>query len=306
LSRPWKREFSDREINQMNALAVAQSYFDAWIHRDADGIIAAFTEGGTYSDPTVGQGISREATADYARGLWDAFPDLTFEIISNAETGPDTVVAQWLMRGTNTGSLQGLPPTGRSVAVPGADFIQVEGDKIRSVQGYFDSRAVPEQLGLQVVVQPNAIGPFVFGTSVLVQTGKNIKPGAFGITMLQGRSDEEVQKISQLSQEIVKEMLEMQGFISWMGMKVGHRMMTVTAWETLEDHRQMYSGGTHPEAVQKFLGPELAAGGMTSVWSAGRFIAYVRCPACMQMVNLEKAKGKCPCGEALPEPLPYW
>ena len=30
----------------MNALAVAQRYFDAWIHRDAGGIIAAFTEGG--------------------------------------------------------------------------------------------------------------------------------------------------------------------------------------------------------------------------------------------------------------------
>jgi hypothetical protein len=26
-----------------------------------------------------------KATADYARGLWDVFPDLTFEIISNAE-----------------------------------------------------------------------------------------------------------------------------------------------------------------------------------------------------------------------------
>ena len=39
----------------MNALAVAQRYFDAWIHRDADGIIAVFTEDGTYSDPTAGQ-----------------------------------------------------------------------------------------------------------------------------------------------------------------------------------------------------------------------------------------------------------
>ena len=290
----------------MNALAVAQGYFDAWTHRDADGIIAAFTEGGTYSDPSVGQGISREATANYARGLWDAFPDLTFEIISNAETEPGTVVAQWLMRGTNTGSLQGLPPTGRAVAVPGADFIKVERDKIRSVQGYFDSRAVPEQLGLQVVVQPNVIGPFAFGTSVLVQTGKNIKPGAFSITMLQARSDEEAQQIGQLSQEIVKEMLEMQGFISWMGMKVGHRMMTATAWETPEDHRQMYTGGTHPGAVQKFLGPELAAGGMTSVWSSGRFTAWVRCPVCMQMVNLGTAPDKCLCGEGLPKPLPYW
>jgi hypothetical protein len=174
------------------------------------------------------------------------------------------------------------------------------------VQGYFDSRAVPEQLGLQVVVQPKAIGPFAFGTSVSVQTGKNIKPGAFSITMLQGRSDDEAEQISQLGREIVKEMLAMQGFISWMGMNVGDRMLTVTAWETPEDHKQLYSGGTHSEAVQKFLGPELAAGGMTSVWSSGRFKVYRRCPSCLKMVDLEKAKGKCACGEALPEPLPYW
>jgi hypothetical protein len=69
----------------------------------------------------------------------------------------------------------------------------------------------------------------------------------------------------------------MQGFISWMAMTVGHRMMTVTAWETPEDHRHMYDGGTHPQAVQKFLGPELAAGGMTSVWSSGRFAARYVC-----------------------------
>ena len=165
------------------------------------------------------------------------------------------------MRGTNTGSLQGLPPTGRSVEVPGADFIEVEGDKIRSVQGYFDSRAVPDQLGLQVVVQPNSVGPFSFGTSTSAQTGKNIRPGAFSITMLEARSDEEVEQIGEISREIVNEMLKMHGFIGWTGIVIGHRMMTVTAWETPEDSRQMHSGGSHPEAVRKFLGPELAAAG---------------------------------------------
>jgi hypothetical protein len=64
----------------------------------------------------------------------------------------------------------------------------------------------------------------------------------------------------------------------------------------------MCNGGTHPQAVQKFLGPELAADRMTSVWSSGRFTTLVRCPACMQMVSLEKAKGTCRCGGALPEP----
>ena len=35
--------------------------------------------------------------------------------------------------------------------------------------------------------------------------------------------------------------------------------------------RQMHGGGTHAEAVRKFLGTELAAGGMTSAWISGRF-----------------------------------
>jgi hypothetical protein len=124
--------------------------------------------------------------------------------------------------------------------------------------------------------------------------------------MLEARSDEEAQQIGEISREIVNEMLEMQGFIGWTRMIIGQRMMTVTGWETPEDPRQMHSGGTHPEAVRKFLGPELAAGGMTSVWSSGRFTTYVRCPACARTVNLEKIKGTCQRGEALPGPLPYW
>ncbi len=166
----------------MNAMEIAQRYFEAWNSHDAEAIVGAFAEGGTYSDPTGGQVLHGERLANYAKGLRQAFPDLSFEIISSANAGADMVAAQWLMRGTNTGSLNDLPPTCRTVAVRGSDFIQVEEDKIRSVQGYFDSRAVPEQLGLQVVVQPNVIGPFAFGTTSLVQTGKKTKPGAFSVS----------------------------------------------------------------------------------------------------------------------------
>jgi hypothetical protein len=35
------------------------------------------------------------------------------------------------------------------------------------------------------------------------------------------------------------------------------------------------------------------------VWSSGRFTTQVRCPACARMVNLEKIKGKCQCGEGI-------
>jgi predicted ester cyclase len=59
------------------------------------------------------------------------------------------VAAQWMMRGTHTGSLFGGPPTGRKIALPGADFITVEGDRIRSVRGYFDRKDIADQLGFQ-------------------------------------------------------------------------------------------------------------------------------------------------------------
>jgi steroid delta-isomerase-like uncharacterized protein len=291
----------------MSAMQVAHRYFDAWNRRDAYAIVAAFAEGGTYSDPSAGENLRGDAIAAYAKGLWAAFPDLSFEVVSPVDNGVGLVAAQWMMGGTNTGSMQGLPPTGRSVSVPGAAFIQVEGDRICSVQAYFDSRAVPDQLGLQVVVQPYAIGPFSFGTAVSVQSGKKTKPGAFSITNLHARSDSEVQQIASLNRRTVVEMMRMEGFISWVGMVIGHRMMTVTAWDNPDNPRQLLRDGAHRRAMGRFFGPDLADGGMTSVWIAERIGAmWVRCAACARMVDSSKADGGCACGTPLPEAMAYW
>ena len=65
-----------------------------------------------------------------------------------AQNDSGLVAAEWLMRGTNTGSFNGLPPTGIAITLPGADFVRVEEDKFRSVQGYFDSILLPRTLGL--------------------------------------------------------------------------------------------------------------------------------------------------------------
>ena len=291
----------------MQAMQVARCYFDAWNRRDAEAIVATFVKGGTYTDPSAGEGLVGEAIATYAKTMWSAFPDLVFDIRTVGHTEEGIVAAQWLMRGTNTGSFRGLPPTGRPVVVAGSDFIQVEGDRIRSVQGYFDTRVVPEQLGLQVLIQPHAVGPFAFGTSTSVETGKKSKPGAFSITILQARSDEEIQKIKELSREIATEMLEMPGFMSWVGMTIGPRMRTVTAWETPEHAQQLMRAATHQSAMQKFFGAELASGATTGVWIPGRINAlWVRCTACARMIDSAKSDGTCECGESLPTPMPYW
>jgi steroid delta-isomerase-like uncharacterized protein len=148
----------------MSRIGMAQRYFDAWNAHDGEAIAATFAHGGTYSDPIVSK-LDARATAEYANGLFASFPDLTFDFSPIGLTGDGIVAAQWLRRGTNTAPFQGLPLTGNEITVPGADFIRLGAEGIESVEGYFDTRALPEQLGLDVIVQPSTIGPFAFGTS---------------------------------------------------------------------------------------------------------------------------------------------
>jgi len=294
-------------MGEMEALECAQQYFDAWNRRDADAVLATFTAEGTYCDPASGGRLRDDALKGYMARLWAAFPDLSFEIASKGLAGENLVAAQWIMRGTNTGSMMGLPPTGKSVTVSGADFIRVAGGKIQTVDGYFDSRAVPEQLGLQVVVQPKEIGPFAFGNASRGWAGKNVKPGAFSVTVLEARSPEEIQTVQSQSQGVVEEMLGMNGFLGFVGVTVGNRMMTITAWESTKDPRQLLAGGRHADAMKAFFGTDLASGGFTSVWVPDRInTRWVRCNSCHRMTDHERAAGSCSCGAKLSEPLPYW
>ena len=291
----------------MNALEIAQRYFDGWNRHDPSAVLATMAATGTYTDPGTGGPLSGEAFAGYMKGLFSAFPDVSFEIVSAGLTAPDLVAAQWIMRGTNAGSMNGLPPSGKSIELHGADFIRVADGAIRSVDGYFDSRVIPDQLGLQVVVQPTAIGPFTFGTAVRASAGSTAKPGAFSITAFHARGPDDAKGVGEQSRQIATEMLSMKGFIGYVGVIVGDRMLTISAWENAGDPRQLMRGGQHGDAMKKFFGPELGGGGYTSVMVPDRITTmWVRCTSCQKMVDHATRDGTCTCGAVLPTPIPYW
>lgn len=284
----------------MDPIDLCQHYFDAWNSRDADAILATFAPGGTYADPTTGGPLAGEGIRGYVQGLWSAFPDLGFELGHVAPVGAGRVVGSWRMTGTNAGSMSGLPPTGRRVDLPGVDLIRIGATGIESVDGYFDSAVVPRQLGLQVVVQPEAIGPFSFGTSTVIRTGNTTRPGAVALTELIARSDDEVQQIRELSRQIATEMLGMPGFIGLTASACGRRMSTVSVWDSPESSQQAMRGTTHAQAMARFLGTGLAEGGSTSVWQPLRFGPHWRrCPACGRMSRLAGDQDSCGCGEPL-------
>ena len=291
----------------MTAIEIAQQYFDRWNSRDPAAVLATFVEGGTYSDPASDGPLSGEIFAAYVGGLISAFPDLSFDVISMTSSDDGMVAAQWLMKGTNSGPFRGGPPTGQSVALPGADFFTFEGDKIRSVQGYIDQKAFSEQLGLQVIIQPRSIGNFEFGTSVRNHTGQLVKPGAYSITVIQTRSDEESGRIMGYGQAILQEMAEMPGYISAVLGSVGDRMFTMTAWTDPESPRQLMRRRTHRTAMDDFFGPDLSGGGVFSVWVPVRITTmWVRCTTCGQMSDNDWPDGKCENGHELPEHIAYW
>ncbi len=290
----------------MEISAVVEAYFVAWNAHDAAAVAATFVEGGTYCDPVSGE-VMGQAIADYVTSLVTGFPDLAIEIRCQGQVDPNTVAAQWVMRGTNTGLYKGMPPTGRQISITGADFIVLESGGIRSVVGYFDSVAVPHQLGLQVIVQPRSMGPIGFGNSVATHANKAVIPGAFTLTSLQSRSDQEAETVREYSRRIFMDATKMQGFVGMLTAGVGGRFYTATAWESVEDPRQIYQSGAHNEMMDKFYNADFSAGGVFGVWVPAHLSPLlVRCTQCKSLNDYMKSAGKCGCGVDLPSPPPYW
>lgn len=233
------------------------AYFNAWNAHDCTAISATFAADGVYSSPSTGE-VSGKKPEIYAEHVWLAFPDLQFEVTSYVETSATKLVAEWVMTGTNTGSLNGLPPTGKAVVLKGVDLIEVADNGIKLVTGYFDTKAVPTQLGLNVIVQPSTVGSFSFGTSVAVQSGNKTKPGAFSITSIWNES-EQTAEIQSLARETMKDMLGMEGFIGITTARLGGRGISITAWEKPENIAQIYTSLAHREAMKRFW-PNLSKG----------------------------------------------
>lgn len=291
----------------MSAIEAVDAYFNAWNARDAAAILASLGEDGTYQDPTTEGPISGAALKGYIEALWAGFPDLAFEKKSRAETGGGRVAAEWIMRGTNSGSFRGLPPTGKSIECTGADFFETANGKVTSVVGYFDPVAFPRQLGLQVIVQPEQVGPFRFGTSVAVQSGSTQAPGAFSVTQIEALDEDKAVEVREASRQIMVEMLKAPGFIGATVGKIGPRQYTLSAWTDSEAPAEFMRQGGHAEAMKTFFAGTLARSAYTSVWSPERINPYwVRCESCGTMHDADKSGPTCGCGAQVPDHPPYW
>ena len=93
-----------------------------------------------------------EALKQYVAATRNAFPDLHITIEDMVAEG-DMVAVQYMMRGTFTGEMAGIAPTGKQMAFPHAGFARFKDGKQVEVWPYMDSLALYQQLGIPIPTQ---------------------------------------------------------------------------------------------------------------------------------------------------------
>ena len=114
----------------MNLVEIARNNFNSWNRHDADAIVAAYAEGGVYTNPDLLEPLTGTAIGDFAKAFFTIFPDLPLDLISIGDMGGELTALEWVAHGTPTGAFpDGTPATGRKVTFAGASFVQYEGKK---------------------------------------------------------------------------------------------------------------------------------------------------------------------------------
>jgi hypothetical protein len=87
-----------------------------------------------------------------------------------------------------------------------------------------------------------------------------------------------------------------------MGLGIGDRMFTITAWESEQAARQVLHLPRHQQAVRRFFTEDFGAAVHTGVWSIHHLNPlWLRCPACRRVTDAGAAD-TCDCGQRLPKP----
>jgi steroid delta-isomerase-like uncharacterized protein len=114
--------------------------------RSIEGLLATLCAQPVYTVMASGAEFrGREAVAGFYRGLFAAMPDATFDLV-RAFVSEDGVMEESLLRGTPIAPWNGLPPTGRAIALPLVIVFPMKDGEIQGERLYFDMDTARRQL----------------------------------------------------------------------------------------------------------------------------------------------------------------
>ena len=131
----------------MSAKDVAKEYVEAWNNRDFDLMRDLMHRDYTYTGGDGQEQKGPEAGLAMSRLTASAFPDGRINVVNIKELG-DTVLAEFIGRGTHRGDLMGIAPTGRLVSIPVCEVFELRDGKIYRERQYMDMATMMTQLGV--------------------------------------------------------------------------------------------------------------------------------------------------------------
>ena len=142
-------------MSEENKALVRHFVEEFWNQADTTTVDELMAPDAAIHMPT-GEVVDPEGLKRFAAMWRESFPDWhsSFEeLIAEGEK----VAERWTGRGTHRGELQGIPPTGKRVEVPGSVFYRIVGGKIVEFRGQLDMMSLMQQLG--AVLNPEQAEP---------------------------------------------------------------------------------------------------------------------------------------------------
>jgi steroid delta-isomerase-like uncharacterized protein len=132
-------------------MATASELLEKWVSTFNDGTPEEFEQyvapNGVYEELGTGRSLNAQQATAAGKDWRSAFPD-AHGTIENQIVAGNQVAAEIVWRGTNTGSMNGMPPTGKAVVVRGAAVLTEEGGKTARLRNYLDVAGLLTQLGV--------------------------------------------------------------------------------------------------------------------------------------------------------------
>ena len=131
-----------------DAASIARNYLDAWNRRDwaryRDVLHPEYTFTGGDGQTQKGQ----DAGLAIGQMFATAFPDGKIDVQKITTAGDSFAVAEFVGRGTHTGDLMGIAPTGRQISIPVCEVYELRDGKIHAERQYMDMLVMMQQLGV--------------------------------------------------------------------------------------------------------------------------------------------------------------
>jgi len=131
-----------------NKALVRRCFKEIWSKGNVDLIDQLVAANYTNHDPAGPMpGNGRDGLKQHVTAYRTAFPDLTFTV-DDIVAEDNKVTARWTARGTHSGTLLGIAPTGKEITTEGISVLRVANGKIAENWVNWDALGLMQQLGL--------------------------------------------------------------------------------------------------------------------------------------------------------------